>query len=55
MLKHDIVMHGKVAGSLVGHMNIMSLMDETDECATHRDHVVVRVRGEDEDFLRERS
>ena len=55
MLKHDIVMHGKVAGSLVGHVHVVSLMHETDECASHGDHVIVRVRGENQDLLRERS
>ena len=32
----------------------MSLLYQTDECTSHRDDVVVRVRGENEHILRER-
>ena len=55
MLQHHIVMHSHIAGCLICHMHVMSLLDEPYERTAHRNHVVVRVRGEDDDPLRERQ
>ena len=54
MLQHHVVVDGHVAGSLVGHVHIVPLRDQADEGAAHRDHVVIRVRREDQHGLGER-
>ena len=48
-----VVEHGDVAGGLVGDVHLVPLVDQPDERAAHRDHVVVRVRREDEHALGE--
>ena len=54
MLQHHVIVDGKVSGCLVGHVHVVSLMHQSDECSSHRDYVIVRVRGEDQHLLRER-
>ena len=54
MLEDHVVMHGNVARSLVGHMDVVTLLNEADECSSHGYDVIVRVRGENEHILRER-
>ena len=54
VLQHHVVVDGHVAGSLVGHVHIVPLRDQADEGAAHRDHVVIRVRREDQHGLGER-
>ena len=41
--KRVFIEHGDVARSLIGDMNFMSLIDQTDQSPAHRDHVVVRM------------
>ena len=53
MLEDHVVVDGDIAGGLVGDMDIVTLADQPDEGSAHRDDIVVRVRGEDEDGLRE--
>ena len=48
-----VVEHRDVAGRLVGDVHLVPLVDQPDERAAHRDHVVVRMRREDEHALRE--
>lgn len=38
--------------SLVGDVNTMTLLDQTDQSSTHRDHIVVGVRREDQHYWR---
>ena len=54
MLEDNVIVDGKVSRGLIGHMHVMPLVNQTDEGSAHRNHIVVRVRGEDEDFLWER-
>ena len=49
---HLVVAHGNVARRLVSHVHLMLLVAESAQRAAHRDHVVVRVRTEDDDTLR---
>ena len=44
MLEYYIVVHGHISGSLVSHVYIVSLLYQTDECTSHRNHIIVRVR-----------
>ena len=48
-----VVEHGDVAGRLVGHVHLVPMIDQPDERAAHRNHVVVRMRREHEHALRE--
>ena len=43
---HILVAYGYVAGGLVGHVNVVFLIDESLECASHRYYVVVGVGAE---------
>ena len=52
VLKHHIVVNSKVSGGLVGNVNIMSLMNQADECTSHGNHIVIRMRRENENLLR---
>ena len=52
---HDLlVADGDVARCLVGDVYVVALLDKAAERTAHGDHVVVRVRREDDDPLRER-
>ena len=46
-----VVEHRDVAGRLVGDVHFVALIDQADQRAAHRDHVVVRMRREDEHAL----
>ena len=48
-----VVEHGDVAGRLIGDVHVVALVDQADQRAAHRDHVVVRMRREDEHPLGE--
>ena len=50
---HLVVTDGDTAGSLVGNVNIMPLIDESCERTAHTDDIVIGVRGEDHHVLRE--
>ena len=54
MLEHNVVMNSKVSGCFIRHMDIVSLMDKADKCTAHGNHVIIRVRREDQHRLRER-
>ena len=47
--------YGNIAGSFVSDMYIMMLFAQTMECTAHRDDIVIRMRTEDNHFLRIRS
>ena len=47
-LQHDIVQNRDVARSLVSHMHVVPLGNQPDERTAHRNHIVVRVRTEDQ-------
>ncbi len=53
MLEYHVVVHGHVAGSLIGYVYVVPLGGQTDERTAHRNHIVIRVRGEDENRLGE--
>ena len=55
MLKHYIVMHSHIPGSLVCHMHIMSVLHQAYEGTAHRDDVIIRMRREYHHPLRERG
>ena len=44
--------YGNIAGSFVSDMHIVMLFTQTMECTAHRDYIVVRMRTEDNHFLR---
>ena len=46
-----VVEHGDVARRLIGDVHLVPLVDQPNERAAHRDHVVVRVGREDEHAL----
>ena len=46
-----LVAHSNVARCLVGDVHVVVLLNESADGATHRDHVVVGVRREDDDTL----
>ena len=48
LLQDDIVVDGEIARRLVGHVHVVPVVDQTDEGAAHRNHVVVGVRREDQ-------
>ncbi len=54
LLENDIVVHRYVPGGLIGHMDVMTLVGQADECTAHGNDVVVRMRGKDQYLLRER-
>ena len=43
-----VIEHGDVAAGHVGDVHLVALLDQADERAAHADHVVVRVRAENE-------
>ena len=43
------IMHGNVAGCLIGYMHFMPLVDQALKGAAHRDHIVIGVRTEEDD------
>ena len=54
-----VVEHRDVAGRLIGDVHLVALIDQPDQRAAHRDHVIIRVRrehhhtlGEDVDHVR---
>ena len=47
--------YGNIAGSFVSDMYIVMLFAQTMECTAHRDDIVIRMRTEDNHFLRIRS
>src|SRR5690606_15889831 len=49
-----IVKNGNTAGSLVGYMHLVPLIHQTQESASHGNHVVVRMWTEDNHPLGER-
>ena len=53
MLHHYVIVYSHVAGGLISHMHVVSLLGETDEGAAHRDHVIIGVRRKDEHTLGE--
>ena len=53
MLEDHVVVDGKVPGGLVGHVDVMPLVDKADERTSHRDDIVVRMGRENQHFLRE--
>ena len=48
-----VVEHRDIAGRLIGHVNFVPLIDQPNERAAHRNHVVVRMRREHEHALGE--
>ena len=40
-----VIQDGNVAGRLIGHVNFVSLFDQADQRAAHRNHIVIRVRA----------
>ena len=52
VLENHIIVNSKVSGGLVGNVNIVSLVNKADECTSHRDDIVIRMRRENEDLLR---
>ena len=42
-----VIEHRDVARRLIGDVNFMALIDQTNQGAAHRDHVVIRMRRED--------
>ena len=55
MLEHHIIVYCHIAGSLICHMHVVSLFYKTDECSSHRNHIIVRMRREDDHPFRERG
>ena len=49
---HLVITHGDTSAGLVSHMHIMSLFDQSCKGASHRYHIVVGVRREDQHILR---
>ena len=47
--------YGNIAGSFVSDMYIVMLFTQTMECTAHRNYIVIRMRTEDNHFLRIRS
>ena len=47
-MQDDVVVDGEIARRLVGHVHVVPVVDQTDEGAAHRNHVVVGVRREDQ-------
>src|SRR5215217_2914106 len=45
--KHIIIPYRCISRGLIGHMNIMLLIYQTDESTAHRDHIIIRVRRKD--------
>ncbi len=41
--------HGIAAGNLVGNMDFVPVVGEADQCSSHRDDIVVRVRRKNQD------
>ena len=54
MLEDYVVMNGYITGGLICYMYVMALLGKSDECTSHRNHIVVRMWGEDDNLLRER-
>ena len=52
VLENHIVVDGEVSGCLISHVDIVSLMNQADECTSHGNHIVIRMRRENEDLLR---
>lgn len=50
---HLLVAHGNVATGLIGHMQVVALLDKALDGTTHRDDVVVGMGREDNDALGE--
>ena len=48
-----IVKYGNIARSLVGNMDLVSLLYQADQGAAHGDHIVIRMRRENQDPLGE--
>ena len=55
MLHHHVIVYGHIARGLVGHVHVVSLLDQAYERSAHRNHVVVRMRREYYNPLRERK
>ena len=54
MLEDHIVMNSYITRGLICHMHVMTLLDKTDEGSSHGYDVIIRMRREYEDALRER-
>ena len=52
--RHFLVAYGNVSTGFVGHVHLVTLRHESLNGSTHRNHVVVGVRREHDDTLRER-
>ena len=46
-----MIEHSDVSTGLVGHMDLMALLDQFLHCASHADDIIIRVRGEYQHFL----
>ena len=49
-----IIKHGDIPGRLVNRMNLMSLFHQTGLRTSHRDHVIIRMRAENQHSFRVR-
>ena len=52
---HLLITHGDITGSLVSHMHVVMLIAQATQRTTHRDHVIIRVRAEDNHLFRIRQ
>ena len=52
---HLLITHGDITGSLVSHMHVVMLVAQATQRTTHRDHVIIRMRAEDNHLFRIRQ